>query len=39
MLGAERLGRLGEIGTTFVRTAMANGAFPAEGVFAARAAR
>ncbi|MBP2370349.1 SCO6745 family protein [Pseudonocardia parietis] len=37
VLGAERLGRLGEIGTTFSRTAMANGAFPAEGVFAARA--
>lgn len=38
VLGAERLGRLGELGTPFVRTALENGAFPADGVFAARPA-
>ncbi|MBC3190655.1 hypothetical protein H7X46_06205 [Pseudonocardia sp. C8] len=35
VLGTERASRLGEIGGAFVRTALANGAFPS-GVFAAR---
>ncbi|MCM3849461.1 hypothetical protein ND486_25010 [Pseudonocardia sp. DR1-2] len=35
-LGADGATRLGELGGAFVRTALANGAFPAEGVFAAR---
>lgn len=39
VLGPERAARLGELGTAFARTALANGAFPAEGVFASRPAR
>ncbi|MFP5072971.1 SCO6745 family protein [Pseudonocardia nantongensis] len=35
-LGTDGAARLGELGGAFVRTAMANGAFPAEGVFASR---
>lgn len=35
-LGADGAARLGELGGAFVRTALANGAFPAEGVFASR---
>ncbi|MEU6700615.1 hypothetical protein [Pseudonocardia sp. NPDC046786] len=34
-LGSERAARLGEIGGGLVRIALANGAFPADGVFAA----
>ncbi|OLL76275.1 hypothetical protein Ae168Ps1_4681 [Pseudonocardia sp. Ae168_Ps1] len=33
-LGADGAGRLGEIGGAFVRTALANGAFPSDSVFA-----
>ncbi|ANY08049.1 SCO6745 family protein [Pseudonocardia sp. HH130630-07] len=38
-LGADGATRLGEIGGAFARTALANGAFPSDGVFAARPAR
>ncbi|MEJ8281287.1 SCO6745 family protein [Pseudonocardia spirodelae] len=35
-LGADGAARLGELGGAFVRTALAHGAFPSDGVFAAR---
>lgn len=39
VLGTDGAARLGELGGAFARTAMANGAFPAEGVFASRPRR
>ncbi|BBG00508.1 MULTISPECIES: SCO6745 family protein [Pseudonocardia] len=39
VLGAERAARLGELGGELARTALANGAFPAQGVFAASSKR